>query len=142
MNPDVVCARPGMPAGEVLKLLLDHDVADAPVVNDDGRIVGIISQNALLRHIEAPTTASQTGRFYTDDESYREIGEVRDSQTLTPVEKLMSKEMHPVTRETGVAVAANLMREFRLHRLFITDHGELIGVITSLDLMRIVEELG
>ena len=92
--------------------------------------------------MEAPATASETGRFFTDDDEYRDIGETSDSRTSTPVEKLMTTDMHPVTRETGVAVAANLMREFQLHRLFITDHGKLIGVITSLDLMRIVEELG
>lgn len=142
MNPDVVCAEPGMSAEEVLNLLLDRDVADAPVVSDDGRIIGLISQNALIRHVEAPATASETGRFFTDDDEYRDIGETSDSRTSTPVEKLMTTDMHPVTRETGVAVAANLMREFQLHRLFITDHGKLIGVITSLDLMRIVEELG
>ena len=32
--------------------------------------------------------------------------------------------------------------ERRLHRLFVTDGGKLVGVITSLDLLRIVEELG
>ena len=44
MNPDVVCAEPGMSAEEVLNLLLDRDVADAPVVSDDGRIIGLISR--------------------------------------------------------------------------------------------------
>ena len=37
---------------------------------------------------------------------------------------------------------AHIMRERRLHRLFVTDKGKLVGVVTSLDLMRIVEELG
>ena len=81
MNPDVVCAEPGMSAEEVLNLLLDRDVADAPVVSDDGRIIGLISQNALIRHVEAPATASETGRFFTDDDEYRDIGETSDSRT-------------------------------------------------------------
>ena len=142
MNPDVVCARPDMTAGQTLKLLVDHDVADAPVVGDEGQILGIISQAALLRHIEVPVTAEQTGRFFSDDEAYQDIAATPDHQTATPVEKVMTTKMHPVTRETGVAVAANLMRELQLHRLFVTDHGRLVGVITSLDLMRIVEEFG
>lgn len=142
MNPDVVVARPDMPAGEALQLLLDRGVADVPVLNADGRIVGIVSQSALVRHVDAHVTARETGHFFTDDEDYRELGDVRTTQTQTPVEKIMSTEMHPVTRETGVAVAANIMRERRLHRLFVTDQGKLVGVITSLDLMRIVEEFG
>jgi CBS domain-containing protein len=142
MNPDVVCVEPGLRAGDALKRLLDRDVVDAPVVSEDGRIIGIVSQAALMRHVEKPATASETGRFFTDDEDYRDLGDTPDHHTETPVEKIMSTKMHPVTRETGVAVAANIMRERRLHRLFVTDHGKLIGVITSLDLLRIVEELG
>jgi len=142
MNPDVVCASPDTPAGEALALLLERDVVDAPVVGGDGRILGVISQAALMRHVETPATAEQTGRFFTDDEAYRDIGSTPDHQTATPVEKIMARDIHPVTRETGVAVAANIMRERGLHRLFVTDHGRLVGVVTSLDLLRIVEELG
>jgi len=142
MNPDVVCASPAMAAGDALNLLLDRRVADAPVLTGDGRIVGVISEAALVRYIEAPSTASETGRFFTDDEDFRDLGDTPDHRTGTPVEKLMSAAIHPVTRETGVSVAANIMRERRIHRLFVTDHGRLVGVITSLDLMRIVEELG
>jgi CBS domain-containing protein len=141
MNPDVVCVEPQMPAGAALDLLLARDVADAPVVSDDGRIIGIISQATLVRHVEAPSTVSETGRFFTDQEDYRDLERVPDHRTQTPVEKIMSTETHPVTRETGVGVAANIMRERQLHRLFVTDAGKLVGVITSLDLMRIVEEL-
>jgi len=142
MNPDVVSVDPRTTAGEALDLLLEHDVVDAPVVGERGRIVGIISQTALVRHVETLSTAEKTGRFFTDDEDYRDLGETPDHPTETPVEKIMSTKMHPITRETGVAVAANIMRERGLHRLFITDEGRLVGVITSLDLMRIVEELG
>jgi predicted transcriptional regulator/cation transport regulator ChaC len=142
MNPDVVCVDPQMPAGAALDLLLARSVADAPVVSGDGRVIGIIGQPALVRHVEARSTVAETGRFFTDDESYQDLGQMADHRTRTPVEKIMSTEIHPVTRETGVAVAANIMRERRLHRLFVTDCGKLIGVITSLDLLRIVEELG
>jgi len=142
MNPDVVCASPAMAAGDALKLLLDRDVADAPVVASDGSVVGVVGAATLVRYIEAPATASETGRFFTDEEDFRDLGDTPDHRTGTPVEKLMSAAIFPVTRETGVAVAANIMRERRIHRLFVTDHGKLVGVVTSLDLMRIVEELG
>jgi CBS domain-containing protein len=46
-----------------------------------------------------------------------------------------------VNRDTGVAVAANIMRERRIHRLLVIDKGVLVGIISSLDLLRVVEEL-
>ena len=63
-------------------------------------------------------------------------------RSSTPVSELMSPEVYSVTRETGVAVAANIMRERRIHRLLVTDRGRLVGIVTSLDLLRIVEERG
>lgn len=142
MNPDVLCARPGMHAGEVQKMLADRDIGDAPVVDEDGHVIGVISQSQLVRHVDTPVPVHQTGRFYTDDEDYGDLGETPAHRTDTPVEKIMSSHVYPITRETGVAVAANIMRERQVHRLFVTDHGRLVGVITSLDLMRVVEELG
>jgi CBS domain-containing protein len=142
MNPDVLCARPGMHASEVLNLLAEHDIADAPVVDDDGHVIGVVSQSQLVRHVETPVPVNQTGRFYTDQEDLEDLGDMPAHRTDTPVEKIMSSQVYPITRETGVAVAANIMRERGVHRLFITDHGRLVGVITSLDLLRVVEELG
>jgi CBS domain-containing protein len=34
------------------------------------------------------------------------------------------------------------MRERKIHRLFVTDQGSLVGVVTALDLLRVVEEVG
>jgi len=142
MNPDVVCVAPDATAREAEEMLVKRAVSGAPVVDPGGRPVGVISQRDLARHLSARATAGESGRFYTDVEEYQEIGQQRIDRSSTPVSELMSTEVYSVTRETGVAVAANIMRERRIHRLLVTDRGRLVGIVTSLDLLRIVEELG
>jgi CBS domain-containing protein len=140
MNPDVVCATPEMTAGEVEKLLALRRVSGAPVVDENGRILGVVSQNDLVRHVATPTTVEQAGRFHTDVDDYRDIGKLRTDQSETPITEIMSPHVYTVNRDVGAAVAANIMRERRIHRLLVTERGRLVGVVTSLDLMRIVEE--
>lgn len=142
MNPDVVCLPPEATVGEAEEILVKRAVSGAPVVDAGGRPIGVISQRDLARHLSKRATAGASGQFYSDVEEYREIGEVKVDRSSTPVSEIMSHEVYSVTRETGVAVAANIMRERRIHRLMVTDRGRLVGIVTSLDLLRIVEELG
>jgi len=142
MNPDVVCFGPDATVREAEQTLVKRGVSGAPVVDAGGRPIGVISQRDLVRHLSERATAGASGRFYSDVEDYQEIAELKVDRSSTPVSELMSSEVYSVTRETGVAVAANIMRERRIHRLIVTDRGRLIGVVTSLDLLRIVEELG
>ncbi len=140
MNPDVVCARPDMTVAEVAKLLALRGVSGAPVVDEQGRILGVVSQNDLVRHSAEPVTAESSGRFYSSDPDYRDIGSLKVDVSDTPVSEVMSKKAYTVARDTTAAMAANIMRERRIHRLVVTERARVVGVITSLDLMRVVEE--
>lgn len=142
MNPDVMCLAPKTTVREAEQMLARRGVSGAPVVDERGRPVGVISQTDLVRHQSARVTAAQTGRFYTDVDDYRDLLDLPVDRSDTPVEQLMSRQVFSVTRDTGAASAANIMRERRIHRLIVTDRGLVVGVVTSLDLLRIVEELG
>jgi CBS domain-containing protein len=140
MNPDVVCASPMMTAGDVEKLLAKRGVSGAPVVDDLGHILGVVSQNDLIRHVSTPTTVQETGQFHTDVDEYRELGRLPADHSDTPITEVMSPRAYTVARDDSAAIAANIMRERRIHRLLVTEKGRLVGVVTSLDLLRVVEE--
>jgi CBS domain-containing protein len=140
MNPDVVCAHAGQTVGDVEKLLAMRGVSGAPVVDDDGRILGVVSQNDLIRHLSQRVTVGESGHFATDVEVYRDIAQLPANRADTPIERIMTTRVFTVGRDASVAVAANIMRERRVHRLLVTDRGRLVGVISALDLMRVVEE--
>ena len=140
MNPDVVALRPEMTVPEAQEVLARKSVSGAPVVDDAGRVVGVVSQNDLVRRSAHAPTAAEAGSFFTSDADFEDLGRVPAAPSATRVAEVMSRRVYQVARDTGVAIAANVMRERRVHRLLVTDRGVLVGVVTSLDLLRVVEE--
>ncbi len=141
MNPDVVCLRPDHNVRDAQRVLVEHGVSGAPVVDDAGHVLGVVSQNDLVRHGSKSESASDRGLFVSSLDEYRELAEVQVTDGGAPVTELMTGRVYHVARDTGVAVAANIMRERGIHRLLVIDKGVLVGVITSLDLLRVVEEV-
>jgi CBS domain-containing protein len=141
MNPDVVSLRPEMTVPEAQEVLASRSVSGAPVVDAAGHVVGVVSQNDLVRSAAHPDTAEHKGVFFTSDEDFEDLGKTPVPASATRVSEVMSRQVYKVARDTGVAVAANVMRERRIHRLLVTDRGVLVGVVTSLDLLRVVEEM-
>lgn len=141
MNPDVVSLRPEHSVVEAQEILSSKSVSGAPVVDDTGRVVGVVSQNDLVRRTAHPDTAEHAGQFFSSVEDYADLGETPVPPGSVRVSDVMSTRVFSVNRDTGVAVAANIMRERRIHRLLVTDRGVLVGIVSSLDLLRVVEEL-
>ena len=141
MNPDVVSLQPEMTVPEAQELLARRSVSGAPVVDSRGRVLGVVSQNDLVRSTAHPDTAAKTGQFFTSVEEYEDLGLTPVVPSSLRVAEVMSRRVYHVSRDAGVAVAANIMRERHIHRLLVLDKGVLVGVVTSLDLLRVVEEL-
>lgn len=142
MKPDVFCVGPSTPIRDVREQLAMRRVSGAPVVDERGRPIGVVSQSDLARHASAHATAGSSGRFYSDVEEYQDLAALPIDDSDEPIEKVMTQRVFTVTRDTGVAVAASIMRERRVHRLIVTDHGVVVGIVTALDLLIVLEELG
>lgn len=142
MNPDVLCLDPKTTVGEARRKLAKRGVSGAPVVDPGGAILGILTQNDIARLTARRVSVQEAGQFFTDQDDFRDLGGMSSNLDETPVERIMSRPVYTVGRDDGVAVAANIMRERRVHRLLVMERGRLAGMISSLDLMRVVEELG
>jgi CBS domain-containing protein len=55
MVTDVIAVRPQDTVGDAAAVLLERRVSAAPVVDDDGRLVGIVSEGDLMRRVEIGT---------------------------------------------------------------------------------------
>lgn len=142
MNPDVFCLAPGTTLREAREQLAKRRLSGAPVVDASGHPIGVVSQTDLVRHAAQPATAGASGRFYSDVEEYQDIAELPIDDSDDAVETVMARHVYTVTRDTGIAVAASVMRERKVHRLIVTDRGIVVGIVTALDLLLVLEELG
>ena len=140
MNPTVVCVQPEMTVAEVRSLLASRGISGAPVVDDSGKILGVVSQSDLVRRTDQRPTVGESGRFFTSVNEYRDLANLPRDFSDMPIEALMSKEVFTISSDFSAAAGATIMRERKIHRLFVTDKGSLAGVVTALDLLRVLEE--
>ncbi|MEU8036355.1 CBS domain-containing protein [Streptosporangium sp. NPDC049078] len=115
---------------DIAQTLLTHTVSALPVVDDDGHVVGIVSEADLLRGKEPQDTLSgeptppkrQTCANRTGGEVARELMRV---PAIT------------ISKDAPVADAGRLMRENDVKRLPVIDgQGRLAGIVSRCDLLR------
>ncbi len=61
MTTDVIRAAYGSPFKEVARLLVDHRISGLPVVDEDDRVIGVVSETDLMTHQAEPSEASKLG---------------------------------------------------------------------------------
>lgn len=138
MTREVITVTPETSILEAAKLMLDNHVNGLPVLDDQGRLEGIICQSDLIaqqKNIPLPSLFSLLDAFIPLssskhlDEEVQKIAAITVSQAMTP---------HPVsvTSETGLDEIAGLMADKKFHTLPVVDEGELVGVIGMEDILR------
>jgi CBS domain-containing protein len=115
MSRDLLSVEPGLPLTEVAKRMVAKDVG-AVLVTDGKQLVGILTERDVLRAVARGIDASTT----VDDWM------TRDPETLEPDETTQQ--------------AAVLMIHGGFRHLPITENGEVVGMLSIRDLMRVVLE--
>jgi CBS domain-containing protein len=139
MRRQVVTVDPEMTVADLMQRFLESRITGAPVVGDDGKVLGVISQTDLLRYHRraGPPVAPAVSSYF---ESANGDGFVERLQTGAPRTTRVRELMTPVTfmieDTTPVREAARLMVRRHVHRLIVTRRGKLAGIITSMDVMR------
>ncbi|MDJ0785801.1 MAG: CBS domain-containing protein [Myxococcota bacterium] len=124
MTRNLITLKPDMGVLEAVALFLKNSISGAPVVDENGRLIGVFSELDCLKVLAA-------GEFYADD--YREEGVVGD---------FMSRSPHTVTPDADVYTLAQRFLDHALRRIPVLDGEELVGQISRRDVLRAMERLG
>jgi len=127
MEPNVLTIPADLPFRDVQHLLVQAGCYGAPVVDARGTVVGVVSAMDLLRAAD---------QAYDDDLDPGEQ-DVPDAQAITAFE-LATPEPVWVAPDTSAEQVAQLMREHGIHRVLVGTDGKLLGVVSTLDLLRVV----
>jgi CBS-domain-containing membrane protein len=139
MQRDVLCVREDASVEMARSLLLEHAVRALPVVDAEGKLVGFVTRSDLLRDdddrgnyasIDAPRGLGRG--FHVEELARRVVGEV-----MTPY-------AHALPEAAPLSYAVSLMAMESLTDIpVVTENGEVVGVVTSVDVMRwFAERLG
>lgn len=100
-----------MTVRELSTFLADHEITGAPVTDENGNLVGVVSVTDI-----AQNEANQESL-------------VRDIMTPT---------VYTVPADTPVRKIARAMIAGRVHRLVVTQGDDVVGIVTSLDLLKLL----
>ena len=135
MRKQVITVGGWLTLPELAKILEEHAITGAPVVDESGLVLGVVSQTDLLRsrreasdgvplyHRELDAPLSTLGLHF------EEVDQSRVEQIMTP--GAISFDV-----ETPVEKLAGAMLARHIHRVLITRGGRLVGIVTTMDLLR------
>lgn len=128
METDVVSVKPETKYEDAAKIMVQRNFSGLPVINEKGKLVGIISEKDLFRAM-FPDYESYTAEphAYLDREALED--RVKDIHN-NPVEMYMSCRVLTVEPETPVLKAAGMMLAHGVHRLPVIENEKLAGIVT------------
>jgi len=140
MTKDVVTVTPETSIEKLSELLLSNQISGAPVVDDAGRLVGIVTENDLIRQnkrLHIPTVVSfLDAAIYL--ESSRKFEEEVKRVTATKVGEICERKVVTITENTDLTEIATLMSEKKLHLLPVVEGGKVIGIVGKRDVVKAV----
>jgi CBS domain-containing protein len=144
MQREVVSVRPQDTIRHLDEVLCRHRITGVPVL-DGEQVVGVVSRSDVVRQLEVERSRFEGSSWYLepfDVEDRTPAHELEVSEAIGSrlarlrVHHLMAKEILLIDPETSLPEAARAMVEQRVHRLLVMADGKLVGLVSSLDLLR------
>jgi len=120
MTGDPITVRPETDVHNVISLLLKHQVSGLPVVDDEGNLVGFLSEKDCL-------------------DAFLEA-EYHESPAAL-AKDLMSRDVATVDPETGIMKTAELFSQKGFHQLPVMQQDRLVGQISRKDVIRAIQAM-
>ena len=111
MTESVITVESDATIDRVRRILQRNKVGALPVVDPDGQPVGIVSATDLVPSLEGDSRVSA----------------------------IMTEKVYTVPKYDDVSVAARIMRNHKIHRLVVTHEHRVVGMITTFDLLELVQ---
>src|SRR5512138_2685243 len=128
MSRPVITINPEMPVHDALALFRKEHIRRAPVINKDGKLVGIVSDKDLLNASPSPVTSLS-------------VWEINYLISKIQVSEVMTRKVISVKAETPIEEAARVMADNKFGGLPVMDDGHVVGIITETDLFKLLLEL-
>jgi len=135
MTRDVITVTPETSVQEIARLLYEGHISGVPVVDEAGKVVGIVSEGDLIRHEGAvgETPRSWWLRFFGDRVASAEDYIKTHGRQARDV---MSKNPITVSTAEPLAKVARLLERHRIKRVPVVEDHKLIGIVTRANILR------
>lgn len=123
------------PLSEIAELMVQHHACSLPVIGDDDRVIGLVSEDDFLRRIETGTLRQRNklAEFFTSSSSLQE--EYIRSRGLKAGDVMQRNPPH-VSPDTPLCDIADYLENHNINSVLVTNDDRLVGVVSRSDLVR------
>lgn len=139
MTRDVVTVNRAASVTDVARLLVEHKVSGLPVVDEEHRVVGMITEGDLIykdKKVHMPAFLEILGGVIYLENPQRIVNDLK-KMTATKVAEVMTSKVYTVKEDATMEDIATIMVERQVNRLPVVDQaGKLVGIISRQDLVK------
>lgn len=138
MNREVIVVKEEDTIEDVIKLLLEHNISGIPVVDDQRRVIGIVTEGDIIyrsKKLQIPT-------YFTILDSYIFLESTKNFEkdlkkmAAYKVSEVMTKKVITVEQDEKIEEIATLMTTKRINRIPIVDNGKIVGIVSRRDIIQ------
>ena len=153
MQSEVVSVGPDDRLSSVCRLLYEEEITGAPVLDEQGQVVGFVSMRDLIRTLQEDHEALLGMPNYYGDAHYgsqpdwmADPDEFEERLAHRLVSEIMTRDIVSVAPDDPISAVAQKVIEQRIHRVLVVDdqlkEGNLLGIISLFDLVSLLTRKG
>ncbi len=138
MTRDVITVKPDTSVNEFGKLLMEKHISGAPVVDESGRLYGIVTESDLINR-ERPLHIPTVVRIFDAIiplERYSQMEKEIEMMTSMYVGQICSREVITIDEETTIQEIAEIMIVQKKHLIPVMKDGVIAGIVAKKDIIK------
>ena len=140
MTKEVVTVKPEMTIEELARLFTKHDIGGAPVVDEAGGLIGIVTENDLIKmeqrlHIPTIITIFDAVIYLGSSKKFEDD---LKRMAATKVSDIYKRDVVTITENTTIEEVATIMCEKDIHHLPVVKKGKLMGIVGKKDVVKAI----
>lgn len=142
MTREVITVGQDMPVKELATIFLSHKIGGAPVVDDAGNLVGVVTESDLIdqtKNVHIPTVISILDSVLYLENPNKMDQEIKKMAGSTAGD-ICARNAVTVDKDASLNDIATIMSEKKIHTLPVLFCGTLVGVIGKADLIRAISQ--
>lgn len=138
MTKDVITVKPTTTIEEMARIFIEKKISGAPVVDDNGDVIGIVTENDLIsqnKRLHIPTVVRLFDAFIMLESPSKIEKEIKKMAAVT-VADICVRDVITVVEDTPVEDIATVMSEKKVHLIPVVEGKKVRGIIGKIDLIK------
>jgi len=138
MTRDVITVKPSTTIEELARILMEHRISGVPVVDDNGNLTGVVTENDLIsqnKRLHIPTVVRLFDAFIML-ESPASIEKELKKMTANTVADIYTKDIITVGEDAELEEVATIMYEKKVHLVPVVEGKKIKGIIGKMDIIK------